>query len=123
MRILILSLMSLLPGIASAGTDCTIVEYPERYEAVCVGEPAAAASSSQGTPSAAMADVAARMAAASSARRVPAAEGDGAALAASRAGLRKPRASELTAARTGRQSLIMEQRQRALALSDGNQQR
>jgi hypothetical protein len=35
---LLLFIAAAVPCIANAGTDCKLVEYPDHYEAVCVGD-------------------------------------------------------------------------------------
>ena len=47
MRTFICLPVILFPCLASAATDCHIVEYPERFEAVCLGEPQAEPTSVQ----------------------------------------------------------------------------
>jgi hypothetical protein len=49
MRKLILLVMVLLPCTAFAGTDCRVVEYPDHYEAICVGDSEKTPSSYQKT--------------------------------------------------------------------------
>lgn len=49
MRIIISLVMMLFPCTALAGTDCRVIEYPDHYEAVCIGSAEQTPASSQRT--------------------------------------------------------------------------
>lgn len=86
---LITLFMVLLAYIASAGTDCRVIEYPDRYEAVCEGD----------------------------AKYAPPPQTDDTKQVIVTNGERRPPPSVMAAARANRQRLIMDQRKQDAALN------
>jgi len=108
-----LLLLSAAPLVAA---DCRVVEFPERYEAVCIGDPQpAGVRGGAAVRSAAEGEAHAGMTGAPSAELAPSAwvwGGDGA--PTSQRADRRPRSADLEAARVARMKLIVEQRQKEL---------
>ena len=47
MRTVILVFMVVVPSMAFASTDCRLLEYPDHFEAICIGDPPRTSTSAQ----------------------------------------------------------------------------
>jgi len=110
------SLLIALSAAPPVAADCRVVEFPERYEAVCIGDPRPATGRGGATVvSAAESQAQVGMTGAPRADLAPSAPvWDGSGAPTPQRADRRPRSADLEAARAVRMKLIVEQRQKEL---------